>query len=150
MGRLLRKRAVSSNSVIFVTETAVDDPDPAFYENYVCGAMRNYTGYCNPEVDKLVDEQSAESDVAKRKQLVWTIEKKLADDDARPILFYPRAANCHYSKVKGLTTQVNSIYNGYRMEGVWLDKKTATVECTPFLPTVLRYSKCDKIPLLLC
>ena len=68
-----------------ITETAVDDPDPAFYENYVCGAMRNYTGYCSPEVDKMVDEQSAISDVEKRKQLAWAIEKKLADDDARPI-----------------------------------------------------------------
>jgi peptide/nickel transport system substrate-binding protein len=53
-----------------ITETAVDDPDPAFYENCVCGAMRNYTGYCNPELDKMVDEQSAMSDVAKRKQMV--------------------------------------------------------------------------------
>jgi len=34
-----------------VTETAVDDPDVAFYENYVCGAARNYTGYCNADVD---------------------------------------------------------------------------------------------------
>ena len=34
-----------------VTETAVDDPDPVLYENYVCGAQRNYTGYCNPELD---------------------------------------------------------------------------------------------------
>ncbi|HEX9534717.1 MAG TPA: ABC transporter substrate-binding protein [Stellaceae bacterium] len=104
-----------------ITETAVDDPDPAFYENYVCGAMRNYTGYCNPEVDKMVDEQSAISDVAKRKQMVWAIEKKLADDDARPILFYPRAANCYYPKLKGLVTQVNSIYNGQRFEDLWLD-----------------------------
>jgi peptide/nickel transport system substrate-binding protein len=104
-----------------ITETAVDDPDPAFYENYVCGAMRNYTGYCNPEVDKMVDEQSAMSDVAKRQQLVWAIEKKLADDDARPILFYPRAANCYYPKVKGLITQANSIYNGQRFEDLWLD-----------------------------
>jgi peptide/nickel transport system substrate-binding protein len=104
-----------------ITETAVDDPDPAFYENYVCGAMRNYTGYCNREVDKMVDEQSATSDVAKRKQMVWAIEKKLADDDARPILFYTRAANCHYPKVKGLITQVNSIYNGQRFEDLWLD-----------------------------
>jgi peptide/nickel transport system substrate-binding protein len=104
-----------------VTETAVDDPDPAFYENYVCGAMRNYTGYCNPEVDKMVDEQSAMSDVVKRKQLVWAIEKKLADDDARPILFYTRVANCYYPKVKGLVTQVNSIYNGQRFEDLWLD-----------------------------
>jgi peptide/nickel transport system substrate-binding protein len=104
-----------------ITETAVDDPDPAFYENYVCGAMRNYTGYCNPALDKMIDEQSAMSDVAKRKQIVWTIEKKLAEDDARPILFYPRAANCHYPKVKGLVTQVNSIYNGQRFEDLWLD-----------------------------
>jgi peptide/nickel transport system substrate-binding protein len=104
-----------------ITETAVDDPDPAFYENYVCGAMRNYTGYCNPELDKMVDEQSAMSDVAKRKQMVWAIEKKLADDDARPILFYPRVANCYYPKVKGLVTQANSIYNGQRFEDLWLD-----------------------------
>ena len=44
-----------------VTETGVDDPDQQFYENYVCGAERNYTGYCNPEVDKLVDQQSMRS-----------------------------------------------------------------------------------------
>jgi peptide/nickel transport system substrate-binding protein len=104
-----------------VTETAVDDPDPAFYENYVCRAMRNYTGYCNPELDKMVDQQSAMSGVEKRKQLVWAIEKKLADDDARPILFYTRVANCHYPKVKGLVTQLNSIYNGQRFEDLWLD-----------------------------
>jgi len=104
-----------------ITETAVDDPDPAFYENYVCGALRNYTGYCNPELDKMVDQQSAISDVAKLKQLVWAIEKKLADNDARPILFYPRAANCYYPKVKGLVTQVNSVYNGQRFEDLWLD-----------------------------
>ena len=104
-----------------VTETAVDDPDPAFYENYVCGAMRNYTGYCNPEIDKMVDQQSAMSDVAKRKQMVWAIEKKLAEDDVRPILFYTRVANCYYQKVKGLVTQVNSIYNGQRFEDLWLD-----------------------------
>src|SRR6516165_6836034 len=105
-----------------ITETAVDDPDPAFYENYVCGAMRNYTGYCNAEVDKMVDAQSAESYVEKRKHMVWAIEKKLADDDARPILFYNRAAVCWHPQVKGLTLMVNSIYNGNRFEDLWLDR----------------------------
>jgi peptide/nickel transport system substrate-binding protein len=104
-----------------ITETAVDDPDPAFYENYVCGAMRNYTGYCNAEVDKMVDAQSAESDVEKRKHMVWAIEKEIADDDARPILFYNRAAVCWHPRVKGLTLMVNSIYNGNRFEDLWLD-----------------------------
>ena len=69
-----------------VTETAVDDPDPVFYENYVCGTQRNYTGYCNPEVDKMVDSQSMQSNVEKRKRMVWDIEKKLAEDDARPTI----------------------------------------------------------------
>jgi peptide/nickel transport system substrate-binding protein len=66
-------------------ESGVDDPDQQFYENFVCGAARNYTGYCNPEVDKLIDQQSAEANREKRKQLVWQIERKLAEEQARPI-----------------------------------------------------------------
>jgi peptide/nickel transport system substrate-binding protein len=105
-----------------VTETAVDDPDVAFYENYKCGALRNYTGYCNPDVDQLIDRQSVESDVQKRKKLVAGIERKLIDDDARPILFYTRVANCRMPRVKGLTTMVNSIYNSWRFEDLWLEQ----------------------------
>jgi len=104
-----------------VSESAVDDPDQQFYENYVCTAERNYTSYCNPEVDKLIDQQSAESDKEKRKQLVWEIERRLAEDGARPVIFYPRQATCHYPQVKGMTVMVNSIYNGFRYEDVWLD-----------------------------
>jgi peptide/nickel transport system substrate-binding protein len=104
-----------------VSETAVDDPDQQFYENYACGAERNYTGYCNPELDKLVDRQSMESDKDKRKQLVWEIERRLVEDGARPVIFYPRQATCRHPQVKGLTVMVNSIYNSYRYEDLWLD-----------------------------
>ena len=105
-----------------VSETGVDDPDQQFYENYVCGSDRNYTGYCNAEIDKLIDQQSMQSDVEKRKQLVWHIERQLAEDAVRPVIFYPRGATCHKPEVKGLTIMVNSIYNGWRMEDVWLDR----------------------------
>jgi len=104
-----------------VSETAVDDPDQQFYENYVCTADRNYTGYCSPELDKLVDQQSAEADREKRKKLVWEIEKRLAEDGARPVIFYPRQATCRHPQVKGMTMMVNSIYNGFRFEDLWLD-----------------------------
>jgi len=70
----------------------------------------------------MVDAQSEESDVEKRRRMVWAIEKKLAGDDARPILFYNRVANCWHPQVKGLTLMVNSIYNGNRFEDLWLDK----------------------------
>jgi hypothetical protein len=45
--------------------TAVDDPDVAFYENYMRRAAT--TNYCNPEVDQLIDRRSVESDVAAQK-----------------------------------------------------------------------------------
>jgi len=35
---------------------------------------------------------------------------------------HPRGGTCMQPYVKGLTTMVNSIYNSYRMEDVWLDK----------------------------
>jgi len=105
-----------------VSETGVDDPDQQFYENYVCGSDRNYTGYCNPEVDRLVDQQSMQADPEKRKKIVWEIERKLVEDVARPVIFYPRGATCRKPELKGLTIMVNSIYNGWRYEDAWLDR----------------------------
>ena len=98
------------------------DPDQNLYLNYGCDGELNYNGYCNPEVDKLIDQQSAEANQDQRKQLVWEIERKLAGDGARPIFFYHRRATCWQPRVKGLTIMVNSISNGARMEDVWLDK----------------------------
>ena len=52
---------------------------------------------------------------------MWEIERKLAEDDARPALFYTRAATCWRPQMKGLTLMVNSVYNGSRFEDLWLD-----------------------------
>ena len=98
------------------------DPDENLYLLYGCGGDLNYNGHCNPEIDELIDQQSTEANQEKRRRLVWEIERKLAEDGARPIIFYPRGGTCSQPYVKGLVTMVNSIYNGYRMEDVWLDK----------------------------
>jgi peptide/nickel transport system substrate-binding protein len=103
-------------------ESGVDDPDQMFYENFYTGAQRNYAGYSDPEFDKLVDQQSMESDPVKRKDLVWQAERKLAEAMFRPVLFYPAGAGCWQPWVKGFTMMTNSIYNNWRMEDVWLDK----------------------------
>ena len=105
-----------------LTGSGVDDPDQQFYESYVCGAQRNYTSYCNPEIDALVDRQSAESDQAKRKLIVWEIDRKLQEDGARPIIMHARTATCWQPRVKNMTIMVNSIYNGWRFEDTWLAK----------------------------
>ena len=104
------------------TFKSVDDPDQTFYETYACGAENNPDGYCNPEIDKLIDRQSSEFDQEKRKLLVWEIERRLAEDGARPIIYHTRAATCRQPYVKGFDSMVNSVYNGWRFEDVWLDK----------------------------
>ena len=53
---------------------------------------------------------------------MWQIEQKLAEDGARPIIFYDRRATCWQPHVKGLTIMVNTIFNVNRMEDIWLDK----------------------------
>jgi peptide/nickel transport system substrate-binding protein len=103
-------------------ENGLDDPDQTFYENFACGAERNYTGYCNRELEQEFDRQSMEADPEKRKRLVWAIDKKLQEDGARPMIYHNRAPSCWYPQVKGLTIMVNGIYNGARYEDLWLDR----------------------------
>jgi peptide/nickel transport system substrate-binding protein len=105
-----------------LTGNAVDDPDQSFYENYSCGSERNYTNYCNKEIEKLFGEQSMETNVDKRKKLVWEIDRKLQEDVARPIIFHSRTGSCWQPYVKNITVMTNSSYNGYRYEDVWMDK----------------------------
>ena len=102
--------------------SAVDDPDVTFFEGYACGSLRNYNNYCNPEMTKLFEAQSQELDQKKRLKMVWDIDRKLQEDIARPIIANGRAAGCWQPYVKGVTIHVNSIYNGWRFEDVWLDR----------------------------
>ncbi len=105
-----------------LTGNGIDDPDQSFYEGYTCGSENNYDGYCNPEIEKMIDAQSREADQDKRKHMVWDIERQLAEDVARPVLYHNRSGTCWQPYVKGYTPMINSIYNGMRMEEVWLDR----------------------------
>jgi peptide/nickel transport system substrate-binding protein len=105
-----------------VLGTAVDDPDVAFYQNFVCSSKRNYMGYCDKDFDRMVDQQSMEADPVKRKKLAWEIDYKMQEDLARPVIYHLRAATCWQPEVKGLTMMTNSQYNGWRFEDLWLDR----------------------------
>jgi peptide/nickel transport system substrate-binding protein len=102
--------------------TSGPDPDPILDLFYGCGSSLNWDGYCSPEVDSLIEQQSREGDPEKRKPLLWAIEQKLAQDVARPIVFYGRNGTCWQPSVKEVTIMVNSLFNGNRPEDVWLDK----------------------------
>jgi peptide/nickel transport system substrate-binding protein len=105
-----------------VTGVSVDDPDGNIVENFSCKSERNYTQYCNADVDRLLAEQSRELDRDKRRKIVWDIERMLVEDAARPGILSAVAANCWQPYVKNYVPHDNSQYNSLRFEEVWLDK----------------------------
>ena len=121
---LFYNRVFKKDYAIGVNQTgsSLDDPDQHFYENYACGSLRNYTNYCNPVLEKEFDRQSMETDLVKRRAIVWEIERTLAEDVARPIIYQSITAACWHPYVHNITIMVNSVYNGWRWEDVWMDK----------------------------
>ena len=103
-------------------QTSGPDPDPVLDDFYGCGSNLNWDGYCSPELDSLIERQSIEANAETRKPLLWAIERKLAEDAARPIIFYAPGGVCWQPYVKGVTIMVTSIFNGNRREDIWLDK----------------------------
>jgi len=104
-----------------LTGVSVDDPDANFYENYVCGSPRNYSQYCNPEVDRMIDQQSQTLDQVTRRRLVAEIQKRLELDGARPILGWSNDYYAMWPYVKNLIPH-QSVYNYARFQEVWLDR----------------------------
>jgi peptide/nickel transport system substrate-binding protein len=104
-----------------LTGLGVDDPDGNFYENYACKSPRNYTGYCDEQVMKQIDQQSQELDQKKRSAIVAEIQKKLEVDAARPMMGWRLDYYAKWPYVKNLVPHHN-IYNYGRMQEVWLDK----------------------------
>ena len=100
----------------------VDDPDSNFFEHYLCRSSRNYTGYCDKETEALIEQQSSELDLKKRRALVTRIQMKLDDDAARPMLAWRYDDYAHWPHVKNLVPR-HSAYSYGRMQDVWLERR---------------------------
>jgi peptide/nickel transport system substrate-binding protein len=101
---------------------SIDDPDVVFFENFLCGSERNYSGYCNPALEKKFHEQSMMKDVDARRKVVWDIDRTLQIDAARPVVYHAKAGTCWWPRVHGINIALNTIYNHWRFEDVWLDR----------------------------
>src|SRR6185369_1047235 len=96
-------------------------PDANFYEHYACGSPRNYQGYCDESIARLIDQQSQELDARKRLALVYEIQTKLEQAAVRPALDRRLDYFTVWPHVKNLVPH-HSIYGWGRMQEVWRDK----------------------------
>ena len=117
--RLLRK---DYTVALNVQGVGIDDPDVMFFETFSRGSERNYTNYCNRDLEAMFHQQSQMTDWDKRRALVWEIDKRLQEDGARPVISHGWAATCWHKSVKNISLANNAIYNRWRFEDVWLDR----------------------------
>jgi peptide/nickel transport system substrate-binding protein len=106
---------------INISGYGVDDPDAILVENYTCTSVRNYTGYCDEGVSRMIEQQSQELDPQKRLALVHQIQKKLSEAGARPTVSWGIDHFAQWPRVKNLVPH-HSLYNFGRMQEVWLDR----------------------------
>lgn len=105
-----------------LTGSGADDPDAVLKMFFACKSDANYSKYCNADIDRLLDQQSQETDPVKRKAMVWDIERRLITDVARPILYHGQQGTCWHPHLKGFVQHDNSIYNNWRFSHVWLER----------------------------
>jgi ABC-type transport system substrate-binding protein len=101
--------------------TYVDLASYVVSENYTCASLRNYTGYCDEGVSRLIEQQSQELDLRKRVALVHEIQKKLIEAGARPTVAWGIDFFAHWPYVKNLVPH-HSLHSFGRMQNVWLDR----------------------------
>src|SRR5207302_9239285 len=77
------------------------DPDGNLYTFHACNAPNNVGKYCNPEVDKLLDEARTYSDPAKRKPLYEKVAKTLLDDGHITYIYHRKVLIAHTVKLEG-------------------------------------------------
>jgi peptide/nickel transport system substrate-binding protein len=85
------------------------DPDGNSYIFHKCKAPQNYTGYCNPELDKLLDEQRTVSDFAARKAVFEKAAKIVLDDNPILYLYHRRVLVAHTARLEGYKQNADGV-----------------------------------------
>ncbi len=100
---------------------AIDDPDAVLFDHYSCSGVENYPGLCDKELDQLLDKQSRTADRAERKKLVDEIQARIWNTNAKIWFQWSVRKMPVWSNVHGMEPGGPSLYQGRRLERVWLD-----------------------------
>jgi len=99
----------------------VPDPNGAM-AYFLCDSPANFANICDPELDRMWEEQSTEMDFDKRLEMCRAIERKIVEE----ALCMPGSANRRYhvqwNWVKGFVQQTEYYQSEPSFEHTWLDK----------------------------
>jgi ABC-type transport system substrate-binding protein len=99
-----------------------DDPSQSITPFMATGAGRNYTNFSIPDLDRLLDEQDRTLDFAKRRDLMWQLQRAILDDASTIPIHYGETLFGWPPYVKNHPKWVFSFGPQWRYDTVWLDK----------------------------
>ena len=99
----------------------LDDPDAVLPAHCACASPENFPGLCDAEIDRLMEDQSRTRDSDKRKSLVDEIQRRVWDVDAKVWFQWSLRRTPAWENVRGFETGGPSLYQGRRMDAVWLE-----------------------------
>ena len=77
------------------------DPDGNTYIFFKCNAPQDSMGYCNADVDKLLDEARVPSELGARKAIYEKLTKTIIEDAPKIYLYHRRILIAHTTKLNG-------------------------------------------------
>jgi peptide/nickel transport system substrate-binding protein len=77
------------------------DPDGNLYIFHKCKAPQNNAQYCNPQVDKLLDDARAVADPGKRKAIYADATRIILEDNPKLYLYHRRVLIAHTARLEG-------------------------------------------------
>jgi len=96
-----------------------DEPD-LYYARFTCDAPSNYGKYCNPEFDKLFEEQSRVFDVEKRAEIIRKMERLLLEALPADRGYYWKSSMGYWNRVQNWPPLLGmTVYNYGKLEQVW-------------------------------
>jgi peptide/nickel transport system substrate-binding protein len=93
--------------------------DPSFTNQYSCEGANNMTSFCDPELDKVLNESDTTLAFDARKELLDQAQALLADDAFTLTIYFndtPQVVNANLANFKGSGTNLGSFWNVYEWD----------------------------------
>lgn len=105
---------------VYLPGQPIDEPD-LYLTPYVTGGGRNYSGFVDKQIDDWYKEQSQVMDVAKRKEIVQNIQRKILDQAPTPILYHHLYESPYGKTVRGYYPEKQlGGFNNVKRQDIWL------------------------------
>ncbi|HEA83689.1 MAG TPA: peptide-binding protein [Thermodesulfobacterium geofontis] len=100
-------------------------PDPDLYDIFHSSRIKppglNFVSYCNPELDRLLEEGRYTLNKEKRKKIYYKVQEILAEDQPYTFLYIPMSLEAIHKRFHGIKPAAIGI--GYNIEKWWVPKK---------------------------